>query len=305
MQNLHILHRDLKLANIMLTSTNVEEASIKICDFGLARVLGEDAFTTSIVGTPLCSAPELLAGKPYDNKVDLWSLGVVLYEMIENRKPFPAQSFEELANMQRSPPSFRPETDLKARALISDLLSYNPSQRPPLSEVLHHPYFSFDSSPPSMDLEQSSSSIGRPSPLPQLQDIYELAVTYEGKKAEVYMNLLQVVVAKEKLRSGKHRALERKSVKEQKEYFQRAKAGVVGDAKERLQRCAELLLNGEVLVQEAEELLVTAMRKETQKESSVDLVRTATTLLVAGDDSSQRVESCFSLCTSLQKAILL
>jgi len=303
MQNLHILHRDLKLANIMLTSTNADEASIKICDFGLARVLGEDSFTTSIVGTPLCSAPELLAGKPYDSKVDVWSLGVVLYEMIEHRKPFPAQSFEELAHLQRSPLLFRSETDLKARALISDLLNYTPSQRLPLSEILQHPYFVFYSSPPSIDLEQSSSSIGRSAPHPQLQDIYDLAVTYD-KNTDVYRSLLQVVAAKEQLHGGKFRTLQRRSVKEQKDYFQRVKAVVVGDAKERLQECAAVPLNVEVLVKEAEDSLVTAMRNETKKESKIDLVRRAETLLVAGDDSSQRVESCFSLCAALQKALL-
>lgn len=69
---------------------------IKICDFGFARAIDNKTMITSIKGTPLYMAPELLREFPYNQKADLWSMGVILYELYVGQPPFYTNSFPTL-----------------------------------------------------------------------------------------------------------------------------------------------------------------------------------------------------------------
>ncbi|MBZ5547095.1 MAG: protein kinase [Acidobacteriia bacterium] len=103
--SLGILHRDLKPANIMLTSTHV-----KVTDFGIARALGQARMTRegNIVGTLEYLAPERIRGQEADIRSDLYSVGVVLYEMLSGRLPFERDTDYELmrAQLEEPPPTF-------------------------------------------------------------------------------------------------------------------------------------------------------------------------------------------------------
>jgi NIMA (never in mitosis gene a)-related kinase len=89
-----ILHRDLKSQNIFLTSRNI----VKLGDFGIARVLSHTRSNAkTVVGTPYYLSPEIIENKPYNFKSDVWSLGVLLYEMCALGPPFNAGSLHELA----------------------------------------------------------------------------------------------------------------------------------------------------------------------------------------------------------------
>ena len=84
----HIVHRDLKPDNILLTSFDIDEAEIKIADFGLAKYLPQDKKTDSGVGTALYMAPEVISETPYDASIDLWTMGILLYELVYDQTPF-------------------------------------------------------------------------------------------------------------------------------------------------------------------------------------------------------------------------
>jgi serine/threonine protein kinase len=80
-----IIHRDIKPANILMTT----DGKIKITDFGIAKVASSNLTTTGqFLGTPNYMSPEQVSGAPVDGRSDIFSLGVVLYEMLTNRKPF-------------------------------------------------------------------------------------------------------------------------------------------------------------------------------------------------------------------------
>lgn len=92
----HILHRDIKSMNIFLTS----RGTVKVGDFGISTILRNTVgMAKTVCGTPYYFSPELCKAKPYNNKSDVWALGVLLYEMANVKHPFDASSMAAL--MQR------------------------------------------------------------------------------------------------------------------------------------------------------------------------------------------------------------
>ena len=92
-----IMHRDVKLANMFL-----KEDTIVIGDFGFAKQGVET--TKTRLGTPITMAPELLMSKEssYTNKADLWSIGVVFYQLLFGKNPFDSKNYQELKNKVRT-----------------------------------------------------------------------------------------------------------------------------------------------------------------------------------------------------------
>jgi len=133
-----ILHRDLKCQNIFLTKTNM----IKLGDFGIARVLSSTRDNArTMVGTPYYLSPEIINGRPYSFKSDIWSLGVVLYELCALKPPFDANSLTFLAMKivkgQYSPIPNQYSKELKN--LVATLLQVDPSKRPSCNTILQYP----------------------------------------------------------------------------------------------------------------------------------------------------------------------
>jgi len=144
MHSMGIIHRDLKPQNI-LVSQEGESVTIKIADFGFAKILGASQLTETICGSPIYMAPEVLSGQKYTSTADLWSYGVILYEMLVGQTPFSSvkNCFElkEAHNkikMIELPPYIR--ITIACRELISSLLVVNTHDRIRWKPFFDHPW---------------------------------------------------------------------------------------------------------------------------------------------------------------------
>ena len=132
-----VLHRDFKLDNILLDSTGKQ---VKICDFGVSRVMRKGQRVAEQCGTPAYIAPEIIADRGYEGFYsDTWSLGVCLYAMLCGTVPFKATNIKDLHKLILTARYDLPEElSLPVKDLISRMISLVPSQRITLEDVLEH-----------------------------------------------------------------------------------------------------------------------------------------------------------------------
>eukprot|EP01134_Creolimax_fragrantissima_P002267 CFRG2267T1 len=132
----HVIHRDIKPENLLLGLTG----ELKIADFGWS-VHAPSNRRTTMCGTLDYLPPEMVEGRAHDDKVDLWSLGVLCYEFLVGKPPFEAEghraTYSRISKVDLQFPEFVSES---ARDLIKQLLVHTPQNRIPLANVLKHPW---------------------------------------------------------------------------------------------------------------------------------------------------------------------
>ena len=134
----NIIHRDIKSQNIFL----MKNGKIKIGDFGIAKALTNTKNNaTTIIGTPYYFSPEIINGEPYNYKTDIWSLGVVLYEMCCLKLPFESNNIAQLSiKIMKGKYDPIPNRYSKNMAnLIKNMLNIDQKLRPNINEVMQSP----------------------------------------------------------------------------------------------------------------------------------------------------------------------
>ncbi|XP_061352269.1 phosphoenolpyruvate carboxylase kinase 1-like [Gastrolobium bilobum] len=138
---LGLAHRDIKPDNLLFDSMN----NLKLADFGSAELFGDGRSMSGVVGTPYYVAPEVLMGSEYDEKVDVWSCGVILYIMLAGIPPFYGDSAAEIfeavvrANLRFPSRIFR-SVSPSVKDLLRKMISRDPSRRLSAEQALRHPW---------------------------------------------------------------------------------------------------------------------------------------------------------------------
>ncbi|VAH26124.1 unnamed protein product [Triticum turgidum subsp. durum] len=147
-----IIHRDMKPQNILIGKGSI----VKLCDFGFARAMSANTVVLrSIKGTPLYMAPELVREQPYNHTADLWSLGVILYELFVGQPPFYTNSvYALIRHIVKDPVKYPDNMSANFKSFLKGLLNKLPQSRLSWPALLEHPFVKDDS----MDLVADTQS---------------------------------------------------------------------------------------------------------------------------------------------------
>ena len=133
-----IIHRDIKPENVLLH----EGFIAKLTDFGWSNYIQEDKERKTVCGTPIYLAPEIIKETGHDERVDIWCIGVLLFELITGKVPFQGNDIETLkTNILHLKINWPKEMDPNAKDLISKILKLDPDERLTLEEIIQHEFF--------------------------------------------------------------------------------------------------------------------------------------------------------------------
>ena len=133
-----IIHRDIKPENLLLN----EGGRVLLADYGWSNFNVEGDVRKTFCGTPEYIAPEMLMKKGHDTRVDIWSIGILMFELLSGYSPFVAKSNQELyQNLRKLKIQWPKDMPPLAKNLISKILKLNPLDRPSFDEILNHQWF--------------------------------------------------------------------------------------------------------------------------------------------------------------------
>ena len=139
----NILHRDLKLGNVLIKFTDESKMHFipKLADYGFSKELSIYNTRTTHLGTPATMAPEIMMNLPYDEKSDLWSVGVMMYQLYYKEIPYDGMTEMEILNKIRANTPYKQPEDKYFRDLLNKIFVVNPQNRISWNEYFNHPFF--------------------------------------------------------------------------------------------------------------------------------------------------------------------
>lgn len=144
MHDRKIIHRDIKASNFFLCKNGI----IKLGDFGLSRLLpSTKAMLDTQIGTPYYLSPEVCKGDEYNMKTDIWSLGIVLYEMCALKHPFLGRTARDVMQniINSRTPTIPKYYDLDLQKIVKMMLEKDPDRRPTINDILSMPLIRYKS----------------------------------------------------------------------------------------------------------------------------------------------------------------
>ena len=133
-----IIHRDIKPENILIN----EQMRAKLSDFGWSNYLNGIYKRSTICGTPIYLAPEIINDIGHDEKIDIWGVGVLLFELLTGEAPWEGSDVNTVKkNIIKLNIKWPKKMDPDAKDLISKILRYTPEERPSLRYILNHRFF--------------------------------------------------------------------------------------------------------------------------------------------------------------------
>ena len=139
----NIIHRDLKLGNILIKYTDKNNLKFipKLSDYGFSKDLNKNDYTATHLGTPATMAPEIMMDQQYNDKSDLWSIGIMMYNLHFKDLPYQGMNEKDILNkIKRNAPIKQPE-DPQFRDLLNKLLTMDPIKRISWNDYYNHPFF--------------------------------------------------------------------------------------------------------------------------------------------------------------------
>ncbi len=136
--NPSIIHRDIKPENLLLSDDN----HLKLTDFGASNYYFQNKARFTTVGTRIYQSPEMLLNKGYDTRVDIWAIGVLIFELLCGYPPFKKDNHSMEDNIINLKINWPIKMNLLGKNLISKILKVNPENRLNLEEILQHKFIS-------------------------------------------------------------------------------------------------------------------------------------------------------------------
>lgn len=143
MRNNNILHRDLKLGNVLIKFIDETKTKFipKLADYGFSKELSIYNIRTTHLGTPATMAPEIMMNMPYDDKSDLWSVGIMMYQLYYKEIPYDGMTEMEILNKIKANTPYKQPEDNNFRDLLNKIFVMNPQNRINWNDYFNHPFF--------------------------------------------------------------------------------------------------------------------------------------------------------------------
>ena len=234
-----IIHRDIKPENVMIRAA---DGCVKLMDFGIAQLLDTQKLTMTgqLLGSPAYMAPELVSGRPLDVRTDLFSMGVLLYQLSTGALPFTGRNPHEVLNRIADgefvlPSAVNPLVDAELEAIIRTALRVNPDERYQRADALAAELAGYLDE---MDLQPTNQELAR-----YFRDPDEYVRELDERVVAALMHR-----AEQAIRDGFHaRAIRQLGRVLELEPGHRAARTALGRLKQRERRTRQLLFTGAVL----------------------------------------------------------